>query len=487
MLRIVIPIVATVVGVIGGILIGTRCRNVTLPGSARIRRILGIMRGVCTRLRPLLQLVATRTVRVAVRLAGLLKALLVRVSIWIKSPRSSARSHGGDKPGAEKLRQCLDRVKRTGRTQRAAAAPEVRCEPIDTTILNCRARIGREPDGDSWRSVLVVDLCGTIESPDDGHEVYLEVSLHDVTDDPDQPMSVLNRPKQGPVQQNSPFVFQTDMGRLCRRTTVLEDWTSAAQISPEWFVLPRQGHRDLRFSVAIISRETGARLAAASCVAAYENIEIGYLDVEDNIERAKTLAVGLAFSVAAANNELLDCEIDVIHGWVRTNFGSGDASTGARLELERALQKTAGFFRRGGQLNVRDICTEVVEIAPMVGRLDILDLCLRVAGAKGQVTAPEVSLLKNLAGWLQVDRNRLRTMVEKRLPVSMHQSQDEEMILGLTAEMNTDDARRQLNREYAKWSARVISSDPSIRKQADQMLNLIANARTQYVGVKAAR
>jgi hypothetical protein len=239
--------------------------------------------------------------------------------------------------------------------------------------------------------------------------------------------------------------------------------------------------------VAIFSRKTNARLAAATCVAAYEHLEIGYLDVEDNIQRAKTLAVGLAFSVGAAKHELLDTEVDVIYGWVRTNFGSGDASTGARLELERALQKTAAFFRRGGQLNVHDICTEVVEITPMVGRLDILDLCLRVAGAKGQVTLPELTLLKDLAGWLQVDRNRLRAMVEKRLPVSMHQEQDEEMILGLTAEMNTDEARQQLNREYAKWSSRVISSDPGIRKQADQMLNLIANARTQYVGVKSAK
>jgi hypothetical protein len=42
-----------------------------------------------------------------------------------------------------------------------------------------------------------------------------------------------------------------------------------------------------------------------------------------------------------------------------------------------------------------------------------------------------------------------------------------------------DEVRHQLNREYAKWSSRVISSDPAIRKQADQMLNLIANARTQ--------
>jgi hypothetical protein len=50
--------------------------------------------------------------------------------------------------------------------------------------------------------------------------------------------------------------------------------------------------------------------------------------------------------------------------------------------------------------------------------------------------------------------------------------------------MNKEETRQQLNREYAKWSSRVISSDPSIRRQADEMLNLIANARTQYVGVR---
>jgi len=112
---------------------------------------------------------------------------------------------------------------------------------------------------------------------------------------------------------------------------------------------------------------------------------------------------------------------------------------------------------------------------------------LRVAAAKGQVTTAELTLLKNLAEWLRIDRARLRTMVEKRLPISMHQGEDTEIILGVTTEMSKDEARHQLNREYAKWSSRVISSDPSIRKQADQMLNLIANARTQYVGVKLSK
>ena len=189
----------------------------------------------------------------------------------------------------------------------------------------------------------------------------------------------------------------------------------------------------------------------------------------------------------AANDALLEPEVNVIYGWVKTNFGSADASESAQLELERALNKTAAFFHRGGHLNLPEICGEIVEIAPMVGRLDILDLCLRVAAAKGQVTKAELTLLKDLAEWLQIDRNRLRAMVEKILPVSMHKTQDAEIILGVTTEMTKDEARHQLNREYAKWSSRVISSDPSIRKQADQMLNLIANARTEYVGIKLSQ
>jgi hypothetical protein len=389
--------------------------------------------------------------------------------------------------GCDGLRKCLEQIGRPVAPHRGVEVPADVCTPVDPDVLNARVRIGREPGGDSWRSTLLVEICGTIEAPDENHEVSLQVSLSDITDEAVAPMPVLNRPKQGPLQASSHFTHQSAMGRLCHTKITLEDWTLVAQISPERFVLPRRGSRRLHGDIAILSQETGERLAAASCSMVFENVEIGYLDIEDNIQRAKTLAVGLAFSVSAADNELPDSEVIVIEGWVRTNFGSAEASPSARLELDRAMQKTAAFFRKGGRLNVQEICTEIVEIAPMIGRIEIMDLCLRVAGAKGQVTAAEMLVLKDLAKWLVIDRNRLRTMVEKILPVHMHASQDSEMILGVTEEMSKEEARHQLNHEYAKWSSRVISSDPAIRKQADQMLNLIADARTQFVGFRPVR
>jgi len=385
------------------------------------------------------------------------------------------------------LRKCLEQLGRPIGMHREADITTDVYTPVDPTVLNARVRIGRQADGDSFRSTLIVEICGTIEAPDDDHEVCLQVSLSDVTDTTVPPLPVLNRPKNGPLQASSLFTHQSAMGKLCHRTTTLGDWTVVAQLSPEWFVLPRQGSRRLQSDVAILSQGTGRRLTCARCVTSLESVEVGYLDIEDNIQRAKTLAVGLAFSVAAADNELPDSEVLVIEGWVRTNFGAGQASTAARSELDRAMQKTAAFFRRGGRLNLEEICREIVEIAPMIGRIEIMDLCLRVAGAKGQVAGAEMLLLKQLAACLVIDRTRLRTMVEKILPVHMHTNQDTEMILGVTEEMSQDQARQQLNHEYAKWSSRVISSDPAIRKQADQMLNVIANARTQFVGLKPVR
>lgn len=393
----------------------------------------------------------------------------------------------GSGGGREKLRQYLDHVNFPGMSRPGPDVPEDFGKAVDLGVLNARARIGREPEGDAWKSVLIVEICGTIQAPDDGHEVALEVSLSDVTDSASGSLPVLNRPKEGPLQDSSYFTYQIDMGKLCGQTTVLQDWTTVAQLSPQWFVLPRQGSRRLQYNLTMVSRQTSQQLACASCIGVFENLEIGYLDIEDNIQRAKTLAVGLAFDVAAADSELLDPEVDVIHGWVRTNFGSTNASAQAKLELQRALDKTATFFRKGGRLNIEQICCEIVEIAPMVGRLQIMDLCLRVAGAKGQVTATELTLLKDVAEWLAIDRGRLRAMVEKVLPVHMHQTQDAEMILGVTEGMTKDETRHQLNHEYAKWSSRVISSDPDIRKQADQMLKLLADARTQYIGVRPSK
>jgi hypothetical protein len=127
--------------------------------------------------------------------------------------------------------------------------PAALCQPTDLRVLNCRMRIGREAKGDTWQSVLIVEICGTIHAPADGHAVGLRISVDDVTDSASEPLSALNRPKHGPLNPSSYFVHQSDMGRLCQHTMVLEDWMTVAQLAPERFVLPRGGARGERHRV----------------------------------------------------------------------------------------------------------------------------------------------------------------------------------------------------------------------------------------------
>ncbi|MEN6333050.1 MAG: hypothetical protein ABFE01_02255, partial [Phycisphaerales bacterium] len=194
-----------------------------------------------------------------------------------------------------RLGKAWDQVNKLAGNRSESSVPDELCRPLDLARLNCRARIGRQAEGESFRSVILIDLCGTIQAPGDGHEVSLTIGIRDVTDHETESLPVLNRPKHGPLNPSSHFTFESDMGRLCRQATVLEDWTGVAQISPEWFVLPRTGTRRMRYTASVVSRQTGEELACCDCVGVYENTETGYLDVEDNIQRAKTLAVGLAF------------------------------------------------------------------------------------------------------------------------------------------------------------------------------------------------
>jgi len=242
----------------------------------------------------------------------------------------------------------------------------------------------------------------------------------------------------------------------------------------------------LQFDLSISLADSSQELAHARCTFAYENPEIGYVDLQENIERTKVLAVALAFVVSAADNKLYDCEIDLIKDWARDNIldQSEQSSEEARSKLDKALEKTIDFFNAGNTLNAREICAEVVEIAPLAQRYDILELCLYVAQASGYVAAEELETLKSLANWLEVDSEKFRVMMEKVLPVEMHEVKDVEAILGIKSDMSKEKTRQHLNHEYSKWNSRVTNSDPEIQNQADQMLKLIAEARSQYVTEK---
>ena len=355
--------------------------------------------------------------------------------------------------------------------------------PVDIRILNCRVQLRKLKEDNHVCDALGVEVCGSIHTASEGCQAALKVSILDVTDG--LPLAVqmqikLTASVSGPAM--TPFCHKVELGKLPHQVTILSDWTGIGQFSLEKLLFPRKGSRTLQIETSILASRSGQELAHARCNFVYDNPTFGYMDLQENAERTKVLAVALAFAVSAADGKLDDCEIELIKTWARDNIldNPEQVSEEDARRLDKALGKTIAFFRAGNHLDTCGICGEIVGIAPIGQRYDILELCLYVVRSSGSVTGEELTLLKNLAGWLEVNLERFRVMMEKVLPIDMHQVKDMETVLGITSQMDKEEVRRHLNKEYSKWNARITNSDPGIQTQADQMLKLIAEARGQY-------
>ncbi|MHC4543362.1 MAG: tellurite resistance TerB family protein [Planctomycetota bacterium] len=349
----------------------------------------------------------------------------------------------------------------------------------DPRELNCRIQLTKQQEGEGVFDAFTVQIGGTIHAPEDMHHTTLQILITDVTDEVHDAKPIHSRLKQWQLQDSPTFCYNADLGRLPQQTTILSDWTDVAQLHLDWLMFPHKGQRNLQYTTSILSRRNGQEIASATCNFTYDNPEPGYTELQENVQRTKILAVSLAFAVSAADRKLYNCEVELIKNWARSNLDFSQASDKTRRELEKALNRTVAFFSNGNKLDVYKTCKEIVEIVPLAERYDILDLCLHVAQANGVASAEEMALLKNLADWLEVDTNRFRDMVEKILPVGMHEASDQEVILGVSADMSKEKTRQQLNKEYNKWNSRVTNPDPEIQHQADQMLKLIAEARVR--------
>jgi len=352
----------------------------------------------------------------------------------------------------------------------------------DMAGLNCRVCFGPGGKDASSDDSFVVEICGRIHSAAENDEAALRATLFDVTGAPHDCKPVLSKAAQWRLKDSNAFCYGAELGRLAGRQTVLDQWMRVARLQTGWLVFPRRGERSLLAHVSIVSRRDLQELARAECVFPYYNEESGYIDAEENRQRVKTLAIALAFAISAADGKMFKCEVELIKDWARDNLCLSEASSRARRKLEKALNKTFAFFRCGRRLNTQGICRELVELASAADVQDVMALCLHVAQAKGSAAPEELAILGDLARWLEIDADAYRRMMERILPVNMHQVKDTQLVLGVTSDMSEETTRRHLNREYSKWNARVTNHDPQIQAQADEMLSLIAEARRQYVG-----
>jgi len=356
-------------------------------------------------------------------------------------------------------------------------------ESITEKGIDCRVQLVDKEQNGRIHSVFSVQIQGKISLPDNGQSLKARIQIADITDRPEGGIAVCARPFSFSArrQKCEPYVYETGLGKAVNETVVLSDWFTVGEIKIADLLFPLRGRRNIQFDVSILSQQSQNGFSNNRCLFEYENSEPGYIDLQKNTEKANALAVCLAFTVSAVDKKLYKGEIEIIKEWARGKFLPQNPPRKVLRKLEKELKKTVAFFRAGHGIDVDKICGRITELVGLSSRYEIFELCLDVAAAKKAVDESEIRLIKQIAGCLKIDTRKIRCLTEKILPINMHEAKDSEVILGLTSDMNNEQAREILNRQYRKWNCRVTSADRQIRAQADLMLEYIAELRGQYV------
>ncbi len=294
------------------------------------------------------------------------------------------------------------------------------------------------------------------------------------------PFAVLDRTPGSCAPENRPFSYKTPM--TCVQGVDLSTWLVTIQIDTTLLWLARQGRRILSFRVEVAPAQPNFPSIRGQGTFVYQNPMAGFLDVREGLQEARTLAIALALGVGSADGTLTGRELGYVRGWALSELDLAQLSLDSKRRFETSLQKLARLFIKRVPVDLQEICQHILKKAPLAHRYDILEFCIVVAGASGDVGEGKLSLLKDMAEWLELDSERWRSMMGKAIPLEAFQVIDAQLLLGLRSDMTREDALRQLNREYAKWNARVTNPDNQVRSQAGQMINLIAQTRNQFAG-----
>jgi len=201
------------------------------------------------------------------------------------------------------------------------------------------------------------------------------------------------------------------------------------------------------------------------------------LTAQEEIDlQSKHLTVELALVIVRAGKKPSVLQLIILKNYIEKDISPKHIPEKIAYYLKLVFYY---FFKSHDHRQCNHISGDICELTEFAGRCDIVDFCMRLVCGNDVVAAEQLMLLKEMAEEFELDSERFQQMLEKIIPVSKHESEDFGTILGMTSDMNADERNAHLGKEYIKWNARVTNSNPRIRKQAQDMLKLIAKAKSQ--------
>ena len=316
-----------------------------------------------------------------------------------------------------------------------------------------------------------VQITGRIPTERDNIDTDVQIEILDITEGQSHSHQILSSDEHYRDEESSEFHLIQHNGVVPDKNAVLAQRITVAQFPCHILRFAYRGRRKLLFRATIIETASGKKLVSAQRIAEYVYCSDGYREVHSRRLEVLQACVELSATVLGLA-PYSDGVRSLWSEWIQQKADMFVSEDDAAKTVETVQNRFPGVTMQHSS----DI---ILAYGKNTDRFFAIELALQTAGLDGVVSKENLKKLFQTSEMLEIQHDRFLGIAQKLLLSSGCQIEDPSQLLGLTSDMDNDSFRKQLNEEYRKWNARVTHPDAKIRCQADQILTLIAEIRSQ--------
>ena len=316
-----------------------------------------------------------------------------------------------------------------------------------------------------------VQIGGLIPTEQDNVDTDIQIEIGDITDGQSQAHQVLSTDSRYLNDETAEFQLIQHNGIVPDKNAVLARRVTVAVFPCHVLRFAYRGRRKLLFRATVLEKSTGSAIISAQRVIEYVYCSDGYREVHGR--RLEVLQACAELAAIILGSPPYPKEIKNL--WSESIQQNADMS----LPADEVTKTIEAIENRFESITMRRSSDIILAYGKNTDRFFAIELALQTASLDGFVSKDNFEKLFQASEMLEVRQDRFLSSTQKLLLSTNCEIEAPSQLLGITPDMDSDTFRKHLNEEYRKWNSRVTHPDAQIRRQADQILTLIAEIRSQ--------
>ncbi|MHC4288804.1 MAG: hypothetical protein ACYSO4_01550 [Planctomycetota bacterium] len=318
-----------------------------------------------------------------------------------------------------------------------------------------------------------VEIIGRIPTQQDNVDTNVQIEILDITDGRSGVHQILSGDEDYRRDGSVEFYYLKHNGLVPNKNSILSRWVTVVQFPCHILRFAYRGRRKLLFRSTVLDAASGKQIVAAQQTVEFVYCSDGYREVHGR--RLDVLGSCIELSAFVLEAESCSDGLEAMwSNWIQQKGEMYISTDEASEIIAKAKNRRIGETPQ----SAADI---ILAYGKNTDRFYAAELALQTVSFVGTVSRQNLDKLFRISSMLEIQRDRFLNLAQKILLSSHCRIEDPSQLLGIASGMGDESFRKQLNEEYRKWNARVTHPDSQIRAQADQILSLIAEIRSQWL------